>query len=215
MQILSGDHGTMALKYNTLSLFRTQNLGLFETRRCAAQKQRVGSGNITPSLQPENYYEQVFNHFPDNTGLCTKTGLIKSLKQYNAGHEEARNLLTVFYWLMRNNGIGAAKYCVWDTIPTSFIIAAGLEDTEYHNFITRVKDLSKKDYQKESVPAKHCMENMWLIKPANLNQGNKNTYSTLFIQDRQRNRGFPYSARDVVLFGSKAYSHSMGHTKIY
>ncbi len=41
-------------------------------------------------------------------------------------------------------------------MPTSFVITAGLEDAEYHAFLTRYKELSKQVFYKEHVPQKHC-----------------------------------------------------------
>ena len=48
---------------------------------------------------------------------------------------------------------------------------AGVEDTEYLNFIVRFKELSKQNFTKETLAPKHCIENIWLLKPANMNQG--------------------------------------------
>jgi hypothetical protein len=62
-------------------------------------------------------------------------------------------------------------YSVYDTIPTSFIISAGNEDAEYLAFLAKFKDIAKGSLIKECVPPKHCQKNMWLIKPANMNQG--------------------------------------------
>ena len=87
--------------------------------------------------------------------MCTKTGLIRALKTYYANHEEAK----------------LANYSVYDTIPTSFILVSRVEDNESQQFASRWKEISSQNFQKESVPAKHCEENMWLVKPANLNQG--------------------------------------------
>ena len=68
--------------------------------------------------------------------------------------------------------IGKARYNVWSTTATSFILMAGVEDTEYLNFIDRFKELSKQNFSKETLAPKHCIENIWLLKPANMNQGN-------------------------------------------
>lgn len=83
---------------------------------------------------------------------------------------------------------GTSKYQIWDTTPTSFIISAGSDDIEYQQLINRIKDISKRIFQRESLPAKHCMENMWLVKPANLNQGNHHAFVTYdSAGSRQRN----------------------------
>ena len=62
-------------------------------------------------------------------------------------------------------------YNVHDTIATSFIITAQYEDMEYQLFMNRFNELSGMHSNKERTPAKHCEKNMWLIKPAALNQG--------------------------------------------
>jgi hypothetical protein len=52
------------------------------------------------------------------------------------------------------------------------LLTAGVEDREYAEFITRFKEISKGIVENEKVPGKHCADNFWLIKPANMNQGN-------------------------------------------
>ena len=53
------------------------------------------------------------------------------------------------------------------------MVSSNLDTYEYHQFVTRFTDLRKNDGDvlKEKVPPKHCKENMWLVKPANENQG--------------------------------------------
>lgn len=58
-----------------------------------------------------------------------------------------------------------------DVLPTCFVLTVGVEDTEYGNFCARFSELEKKNFLRERLPAKHCQDNWWLIKPANLNQG--------------------------------------------
>ena len=57
----------------------------------------------------------IHNHLENNREITTKTGLIRSLRN--------------FY--QTNEGAIKAGYQVHDTIPTSFIITAQLEDLEY------------------------------------------------------------------------------------
>ena len=66
-----------------------------------------------------------------------------------------------------------ANYQVFETTTTSFVVSSNLETHEYHQFIKRFEDLQKGDGAtiKERVPQKHCKRNMWLVKPANENQG--------------------------------------------
>lgn len=62
---------------------------------------------------------------------------------------------------------------MFDTLPTSFVVSSKLEDYEYAQFIERYQDLANGDGDtiKEKLPQKHCRRNIWLIKPANENQG--------------------------------------------
>jgi len=97
----------------------------------------------------------VLNHIENIKGLVTKTGLVKSLRKYYADNIEA-----VTY-----------HYSVYDTIPTSFICIANSCEGDYVPFMQKFKEIQKGYYSKERLPAKHCRENVWLIKPAALNQG--------------------------------------------
>jgi hypothetical protein len=62
-------------------------------------------------------------------------------------------------------------YTVFDTIPTSFLVPASLDDSEYINFRKRFNEIAKGFCVDERVPHKHCKGNVWLLKPANMNQG--------------------------------------------
>jgi hypothetical protein len=104
--------------------------------------------------QPKEFV-QALNHFENNRGICTKTGLTRSLKQYYNQCDQAR----------------AVRYNVWDTMATSYILVSGVEDVEYTQFIARFKDIARQNYAKEALAPKHCQENIWLVKPANMNQG--------------------------------------------
>jgi len=81
--------------------------------------------------------------------LATKTGLIHCLKNYY-------------------HSIG--KH-IFDSIATSYILEIGKIKSDYFNFSQRYKELSRKLYWKERTPSKHCQKNLWLLKPANMNQG--------------------------------------------
>ena len=39
--------------------------------------------------QKKNKIPQILNHFEDNRGICTKTGLIRSLKQYYQTNDDS------------------------------------------------------------------------------------------------------------------------------
>jgi hypothetical protein len=56
----------------------------------------------------------IFNHFEVIRGICTKTNLIKSLKSYYEGLEAAK----------------AAHYTLFDTTPTTFVIARATDDRD-------------------------------------------------------------------------------------
>lgn len=97
----------------------------------------------------------VHNHLENNREITTKTGLIRSLRLYYSTNELALQ----------------SSYQVHDTIATSFIITANYEDIEYQLFVNRFNEIGMMHSNKERTPAKHCEKNMWLIKPAALNQG--------------------------------------------
>jgi hypothetical protein len=64
-----------------------------------------------------------------------------------------------------------ARYKLFDSIPTSFVILSNCKDNDYQLFIQRFKELSRGCFLHEALPPKHCAANIWLIKPAALNQG--------------------------------------------
>ena len=97
----------------------------------------------------------IHNHLENNREITTKTGLIRSLRNFYQTNESSV----------------MAGYQVHDTIPTSYIITAQVEDIEYRQFHTRFNDIERGYCNKEKLPMKHCEKNMWLIKPAALNQG--------------------------------------------
>lgn len=112
--------------------------------------------------------------------MCTKTGLIRSLRSYYTSNDEASTNNASIFFFKFSNYTEAANYTVFETTPTSFILIAGVEDTESINFAARFKDISRQLFQKESIPAKHCQDNIWLVKPANMNQGNSVHYYLSF-----------------------------------
>lgn len=87
--------------------------------------------------------------------ITSKTGLIRSLKAY---------------YLQQPSAV-AARYSVFDSIATSYILEVGSENDEYWAFVQRYKELSQGVHLKERMPGKHCEHNLWLMKPANANQG--------------------------------------------
>ena len=56
-------------------------------------------------------------------------------------------------------------------MATSYIIETEADNEEYCAFVQRYKELSQGLYMKEHIPSKHCEQNVWLLKPANMNQG--------------------------------------------
>lgn len=80
------------------------------------------------------------NHFENNRGICTKTGLIRSLQSYYTTHEPAVR----------------ANYTIFDTTPTTFVISRVSDDDEINQLIMRYKEISRGGSAKERVPVKHC-----------------------------------------------------------
>eukprot|EP00347_Sterkiella_histriomuscorum_P017175 403350383 len=97
----------------------------------------------------------VYNHFEILKGLTSKSGLVRSLKQYYFNNELARS----------------AGYSIFDSTPTTFLLASGVEDAEHTEMIQRYKDIQRGYAPKERIPIKHCVNNIWLVKPSNANQG--------------------------------------------
>jgi len=95
----------------------------------------------------------IFNHFEINRGICTKTGLVRSLKAY---YENSPGAL-------------AANYTVFDSTPTTFVVSRTSDDSEITQLMNRFSQLSKGGSRKERTPWKHCEKNLWLVKPANAN----------------------------------------------
>ena len=100
--------------------------------------------------------EVVINHLENHRMITTKPGLVRSLK---------------FYY-KDNVPFVDAGYTVFDSTPTSFVVNSKLETHDSHQFVKRFTDLTKPKHPlKEKMPAKHCAKNLWLVKPANENQG--------------------------------------------
>jgi hypothetical protein len=101
--------------------------------------------------------EIVINHLENNREITTKTGLIRSLKAYYKEHPESK----------------AVRYELYDTTPTTFVVSSNLDTYEYNLFVKRFKDIQANNGNvlRENVPAKHCEQNKWIVKPANENQG--------------------------------------------
>jgi len=97
----------------------------------------------------------VINHLENIKGICTKTGLIKSLRRFYKSEPEPL----------------ASNYTVHESVPSTFVVLPDCQDAEYQAFVRYYHDLEKKVYKREKVPAKHCADNIWLIKPAAMNQG--------------------------------------------
>lgn len=74
----------------------------------------------------------MINHFENNRGMCTKTGLIRSLSAYYRHLEQSV----------------ASKYSVFDTCATSFVLTAGLNDVEFSTFQERFNEIANANFSK-------------------------------------------------------------------
>jgi hypothetical protein len=97
---------------------------------------------------------QLVNHFSAIRCLTSKTGLLRSLVSFYS----------------------AAGLDPFEFTPTTFIVKNARfsqrgDGTEFSAFLQRFKEISSGQYDKEKLPAKHCTKNMWIVKPAFLNQG--------------------------------------------
>ena len=62
-------------------------------------------------------------------------------------------------------------YDAYCSIPTSFIVQANCQDSEFYSFVQRYQAIHMSVYSKERIPPKHLKKNIWLVKPAASNQG--------------------------------------------
>jgi len=97
----------------------------------------------------------VINHLENIGGICTKTGLVRSLRRFYKSWSKALE----------------AGYTVHESIPSTFVVTPDCNDEEYQGFLKYFHNLEKKQHKKERVPAKHCEDNFWMVKPAAMNQG--------------------------------------------
>jgi hypothetical protein len=51
------------------------------------------------------------------------------------------------------------------------VISRQTDEREAHIFMQRFREIASGGSKNERVPVKHCVENMWVVKPAALNQG--------------------------------------------
>ena len=56
-------------------------------------------------------------------------------------------------------------------MATSFIVDAEAGNEDFYAFMQRYKEISQDYFAKEKLPSKHCKQNIWLLKPSNMNQG--------------------------------------------
>ena len=100
-------------------------------------------------------YPLIVNHIESFRTILTKNGLYKSLKNYYSN-----NTLALLHQYNEN-----------ESVPTTFVIEPEFSEEEFSAFTKRFKEISLGNYQNEPIPSKHCIMNMWLVKPANQNQG--------------------------------------------
>ena len=97
---------------------------------------------------------QLVNHFPEVKCLTSKTGLLRSMRKFYT----------------------AASRDVFHNLPSSYIVGSKegkvLASAEWKRFLRHFKALERGDYvgSGERLPQKHCVENLWLLKPSFLNQ---------------------------------------------
>lgn len=95
----------------------------------------------------------VLNHFESLKQIATKSGLIRSLHHYYYTNQQAK----------------AQGYNEFDSTPTTFLVQSRVHDDRMSEFIQRFKQIQKGYAPKERLPMKHCIQNIWLVKPTNMN----------------------------------------------
>lgn len=95
----------------------------------------------------------VYNHFECISVLSTKTGLLKTLKEYYMFNKEAKE----------------ANYTVEDTLPSAYLINSSTVDAEFSFFKMKFAQIERGFAHNEKMPCKQYTSNFWLLKPANMN----------------------------------------------
>ena len=139
----------------------------------------------------------ILNHIENIKGLCTKTGLLQSLRRYYKSSIEMM----------------LANYNIHKSIPSTFIALPNCQDAEYQSFIKCFNEIEQGKYKKCKIPSKHCTDNVWLIKPAALNQGKgieifKNDLAGMkkFLESKPTNSYWiiqKYIERPLLYYGRK------------
>jgi hypothetical protein len=95
----------------------------------------------------------VYNHFENISVLSTKTGLLRTLRDYYTLNKEAKE----------------ANYTVEDTLPMAYIITSNPLDFEFVQFKKKFAQIERGFVYSEKLPGKQYDQNFWLLKPANMN----------------------------------------------
>ena len=135
------------------------------------------------------------NHIDQFKTICTKTGIIHYLSLYYKSDSNCKN-----------------HYSIFDTTPTTFNIIIENDNAGFTAFTQRFKELAIGNYINERMPSKHCEKNLWLIKPAAMNQGRGiEVFSSLSWLRKFFNKKVPHSVwvvqkyieRPLLYFGRK------------
>eukprot|EP00949_MAST-11_sp_MAST-11-sp1_P000814 g814.t1 len=112
-----------------------------------------GFGYRSPSGQgaPQR---QIVNHFPNLNVLSSKNGLLRSLEAFYSSKGIAMHMMTPTSFICRNPSLKQTAH-----------------DQGWSNFVARFKAISERNFAGELCPAKHCLNNIWIVKPSNNNQG--------------------------------------------
>lgn len=77
----------------------------------------------------------IYNHLEVLKGLVTKSGIVRSLKQFYYNNESASKIKDILI-----TRIGQSGYSIFDSTPTTFLLASGVEDAEHIEMVQRYKD---------------------------------------------------------------------------
>ena len=110
---------------------------------------KMGTIHTIP-ISPSSNKVQLMNHLSNHDLITTKTGLFRSLTNY-----------------YKNTNIN-----IFHVVPETFLIASSSSnDTGWNAFYKRFKEIANKQHDALNMPIKHCLHNMWIVKPPNSNQG--------------------------------------------
>lgn len=122
------------------------------------------------------------NHIEALRGITGKVSLWRSLRRFYATHPPATE----------------HHYSICDSMALSFVYEVGGDESEFPVFLQRYREFAQGLFRRDQVPAKHCANNVWIVKPANLNQGRGIVVARSLVEVRAAVENRPVHSQWVI-----------------